>query len=326
MPLRGFRTVSFVGVKKVPTDPCILCSVRSIDDPKKSPLPRTRSDLANRKITLVRTDSSDSDSSGPHMSPPLYECNESPPSEISPKSMIFMTPLEANELEESQSPSSSSDSLDALSSTPPTESVPPLVLRRPKGNAQPGSQKRMNRRGVVWTGEENKKNGSDFISDPILISHPSLRIGYQVEPRFRPRSTEEQQELLRKLAESKISSTPPKLGGDTNNNESKSKQIKRAFTLERLKDSSTKSRPPSGGNKMATRIQRTIRALYDSRRSFERLEEFRSSEEELTDEESLGSDRWGFFIFSSLNFIQGICSFRYHSSHSTFHSMELFFL
>ena len=307
MPLRSFRTVSFVGVKKTPTDPCILCSVRaideSLDEPPKKPLPRTRSDLANRKITVIRTDSSDSNSSDVRLTPPpFYEDNgdSTPPEEISSKPLLFMTPLN-DDSENQSSPFTSDDSLDdGLSSTPPAEITKPLVLRRPKGNLSLGFQKRINRRGVVWTGDENKKSGSDLISDPILISHPSLRIGYQTEPRLHPRSTEEQQELLRKLAESQISSTPPKLRGDTNNNEPKAKQIKRAFTLDRLKEASSKSRPPIGGGKMATRIQRTIRALYDNRRSFDRLEEDgRSSEDDLTDQEflesSLSSDRFVFF-------------------------------
>jgi len=313
MPLRSFRTVSFVGIKKTPTDPCILCSVRTIDEtPTPPPLPRTRSDLSNRKITLIGTDSSDSDSCVSQLTPPpVYMDDEesAPPEEINSEPLIFITPLN-DDSEDQNSPFTSDDNLDdGLSSTPPKEATKHSVLRRPKRNKPQGAQKRMNRRGLVWTGDENKKggsdfisgpinkkNGPDFISDPILISHPSLRIGYQTEPRLHPRSTEEQQELLRKLAESQVSSTPPKMSGDTNNNEPRSKTVRRAFTLERLKDSSSKPRPPLGGSKMASRIQRTIRALYDNRRSFERLEEEgRSSEDELTDQESLesslGSDR-----------------------------------
>ena len=288
MPLRGFRSVSFLEDKKTPSEPCILCGVRTIEEPSRKPLPRAQSDLSNRKITVIRTDSTDSDCSNTRMTPPpTFDKNGSDklPEEVDSNSLLFMAPIKSSSLDQ-ESLSASDDSLDDVLGTIPPEVSQPFVIRRLKGKPS-DTQKRMHRHGVVWSADENNKSGSDLISNPILVSHPSLRIGNE------PRSTEEQQDLLRKLAESQISSAPPKTGGDTNNNGPRSKQVRRAFTLERLRDSSSKSRPPISGSKMATRIQRTIKALYDSRRSFEKLEEeCRSSEDELTDEEHLDTDRF----------------------------------
>ena len=279
--------MSFVGIKKTPTDPCILRSIRPIDDQKKNPIPRTKSDLSHRQFTVCSSDSSDSESPNFHPHPPPFYG--------SAHARAHREELDSPQLERSSSLDKdldiveSCDSADGLSSSSLSEDTnSAAVVRRSKSSA---IQKRFRRRGVVWPDEESLRE--NVISKPILISHPSLRNGAKTESRLQPRSTEEQQELLRKLAESQMGASPSKFSGDNNNNQ-RLKQAKKTFTLERLKDNSSKSKPPITGGKMAGRIQRTIRALYEgNRRSFERLDEeaSRSSDDESLDNVSMGNDR-----------------------------------
>ena len=278
MSLRNFRTVSFVRIKRAPTDPCILRSVRPIDEIDR--LPRSNSDLSHLKpsghqSTLEETPEL-------HMTSPALS-SRTLPKEFHTKPYFRVESV--NEVEEK------SELI-----TPPSPTFneiqngmdkPVIVVRRNKGNTAV-SQKRNRRKGLVWQEDEKQESGMEYISDPILISHPSLCSGN--DRPFKPRSTEEQHELLRQLAQSHAcSQSPSKFDEDANNNgDRRHKKAQRSVTLEPLKDgSSPRSRRAISGGKMAGRIQRTIRALYESGRrpSFERLDEAgRSSEDELDDD------------------------------------------
>ena len=248
MPFRG-KTGPLVKLKKTPTDPCILCSVKQVNEPVQSFLPRCNSDISNNRLLSRPLSSSEKNLSELTMGPPLFDGDIQ--SASLPKSLNGRTfgSHEKLFLTGSDSAINSSVSRDAIDGMRGSADCLPTVVRRVKGNPE-STQKRNRRRGIVWSGDR-----SNLISAPI---------GQGARDSEKPRTTAEQQELLRKLADS-----PPK--SDTNNNERK----KGNKTIMPLKNDGRPPRHSSARGKMAVKIQRTIRALYDGgkRGSFDKLAE-----------------------------------------------------
>lgn len=249
MPFRN-KTGGIAELKKSPTDPCILCSVKPVSEEASHFLPRCNSDVSSCTRPITKSNIS----SNKTMGPPHYDANfesTSLPKNFSTKSGRIFGRREKFLLGGSDPALNSSSSGGMKSAMHRSAECVPSVVRRVKGNTPEFTQKRDRRRGVVWPSEK-----SSVISSPIIVQHDPLNTG-------KPRTMSEQQELLHKLASNNIS---PHNGLD---------HTRKNKVYEPLKDASRPPRPNTTRGKMADKIQRTIRALYDGgkRASFDKLDE-----------------------------------------------------
>ena len=331
MPLRSNQSVSFAELKQHQrqSDPCVLRSVRPLTDTsakltKRSNIPRSYSDPTRHKVAYRSLHLDESDSSRARLGPPPFyastqnrrhsvklsykESNakvatiEYTKPFITPTTISSPQPLDLHGLP---------NGLDDIES-PQVNLVP--VQRRTKGDSPTklAEVKKNRRRGVVLT-EAVSDQSSEFA---LVISAPLET--EQGNTEIKPRTIAEQRILMRELA--KASNVPFELpDSDSEKNRNWAKPKPRS--VEVLNDLPPRPRASSGG-KMADKIQRTIRALYDGnssrRASMERLDG------EMSDDESmklkpmhLGSkseSRWGTFIqrgayFVLAHYIPMLCSF-----------------
>jgi len=322
MPFRNQRSISFVekGDQKRSRDPCALYSVRNLPDSaqtrtysvlNKSALPRSFSDTTGHKVPVAYC--------------ALHSCaGGTIPLRASPlpfyagslKEVAKPRPPPKSKRVRAEQRRRRSLKLATISSPQPLDlhgipnglqdivpkSEEHAVQRRQKHSSPLASEekaKKTRRRGLVLDGaSEPAVCSSITVSGPVLISHsaPQASDDNVIDmSQLKLRSSEEQTRLTKQFA----STENLALCGDSENGDSsppksksKAKSAKankpKPKAVQQLKDGDYYSRSSgSASGRMADKIQRTIRALYDSnttrRRSFERL----TDDEEVDEKECL---------------------------------------